>query len=57
MQNWFNIKKNNFSVKIKPIIIIIFFITKNNLLNCIGLKNGKIIYSYRIKKLLQIFKY
>ena len=51
------LKKYNFAVKIKPIIIdgYFFLITKNNLLICIGLKNGEIIYSYRIKDDLSKF--
>jgi len=51
------LKKYNFAVKIKPLIIdgYFFLITKNNLLICVGLKNGEIIYSYDIKDDLSKF--
>ena len=51
------LKKYNFAVKIKPLIIdgYFFLITKNNLLICIGLKNGEIIYSYNINNELSKF--
>lgn len=51
------LKKYNFAVKIKPLIIdgYFFLITKNNLLICVGLKNGEIVYSYRIKDDLSKF--
>ena len=51
------LKKYNFAVKIKPLIIdeYFFLITKNNLLICVDLKNGEIIYSYRINDDLSKF--
>ncbi len=51
------LKKYNFAVKIKPLIIdgYFFLITKNNLLICVGLKSGEIIYSYNINNELSKF--
>ena len=51
------LKKYNFAIKIKPLIIdgYLFLVTKNNLLICVRLKNGEIIYSYRITNDLSKF--
>lgn len=51
------IQKKNFTSIIKPLILndYAFLITKNKLLVCINLKNGKIIYSYNINEKIAKF--
>lgn len=51
-------KKYNFSSNIKPIIInkTAFFLTKNNFLVSINMKNKEIIYSYDINKIEELAK-
>ncbi len=51
------INKFNFSTHLKPIIYenYIFFITKNNLLICLDVKNSDILYSYDIDRSIADF--
>ena len=49
------LSKENFSNNnIRPIIFneLVFFITNNNLLICMNLKNNKILYSYNLNELI-----
>ena len=49
--------RKNFSSEIKPLLInnYLFIVTKNNLLICMDLNEGKIIYSYDINQKIAEF--